>query len=155
MSNLLVLLFAVMETRTWSVQNMAWTIDTLVRTASRPRTWLLYSCTCQSRADYLSVLRKSMLEFGMLLPADFGDLLAGLVLLRVDADELTAELARCELVEIAETYGISHVDAEAAAMIDLGDPIFVENRTIAARALEYLGSGKFSPEDWRLIDNQL
>lgn len=153
MNNILVLLFAVLDSKAWSIGEMTSTVDRLITTATHPRPWLFDLCTCGSDADCLAVLRKAMQELGVFLPDDIGDLLAGLILFRFDRDDLSAEVARRHLVDVVDAYGTSCVDAEAAARLDLNDPAYAEIRGVAAKALEYLSGSHLSPTDRSLIEN--
>lgn len=91
-NNLLIILFAVLDCRTWShVQLTDWT-DRLTAKLEHPRSWLADLSMSSSVDDALEVIRKAMKEAGVALPDDIGDLMAGLVLLRFDRTDIQLRL---------------------------------------------------------------
>lgn len=153
MNNIIVLLFAALDSKAWGIEEAMPTIDRLVSAAASPRGWVLDLCTCKTDDDCLAVLRTAMQEFGVLLPGSVGDLMAGFVLYRFDKREISTENARHYLVDIVDAYGTSCVDAETAAELDLNDAIYKNFREMAVQALEYLSGIELLPADRRLVDS--
>ena len=152
MSNILVILFAVLDCKAWSIDQVRSWADRLIAIAVHPKTWLIDLSTGGSVDDCSEIVRNAMREFGIVLPSNAGDLMAGLVLLRFDNAGLAAESARQQLVDVVDAYGTSCVDAEAAERLDLMSSNYSEIRAAAEQALRYLNGGQFCESDRRLIE---
>jgi len=140
MNNLLVVLFVVLNCHAWSHGRLVAWADQLILKLERPKDWLSDLSICQSSEDALDSIRRAMKQFGIMLPDSIGDLMAGLILLRFDKGELSAEAARTHLVDVIDAYGARGVDAEAAGTLDLNDAVYAELRGQAEQTMNQLTS---------------
>ena len=77
-----------------------------------------------------------------MLPIDIGDIIAGLVLLRLDGDEISESEARKDLFDVVDAYGVLDIDPEAVVEMDLGSIPCVGMREKAKQSLMCLEKGK-------------
>ena len=150
--SLLVILFAILDCKVWSIDQIRLWADRLIAKSTHPRSWLIDLSVSGCTDDCVEVVRKAMWEFNVLLPDSTGDLMAGLILQRFDKAELSVEAARHYLVDVVDAYGASCVDAEAAGRLDLTDPTYSGIRDVAEQAMKYLGDGLLSEADRDLIE---
>lgn len=142
MSNILVILFSVLDCNVWSIDQLTSWADKLIARLEQPKAWLADLSISDTVDECLEVIRKTMKESGVLLPDDIGDLMAGLILLRFDNGDLSDEAARSQVIDVIDAYGASCADAEAAAQLDLNDAVYLRIREIAEQAMKHLSSGQ-------------
>ena len=138
MSNLVSMLFAVVDSDVWDASQVSEWAKRLSARLDRPKDWLNELRTCTSTEICLGLIRRVMNENGMVLPSDIGELMAGLTLLAFDDGRLSADEARAQLVDIIDAYGAAFVDAEAAGSLALDDKIYSEMRARAEDCIRYL-----------------
>ena len=137
MSNILVILFAILDCKVWSIAQVAAWADGHIDSVD--------SC--------LETVREAMRESGVLLPENVGELMAGFILLRYDAGELPEAQARSLIVDIVDAYETSSVDAEAAGTLSLDSSVYLDIRRSAEQALEYMSSDRYLESDRKLIND--
>lgn len=140
MYNLLVILFAVLDCKVWDIKQLVLWADRIIVRSAHPKAWLINISTSGSLEESLAVIRNAMKEFGVLLPDNVGDLMAGLILLRFDNREIPAEAVRHHLFDIIDSYGMSYIDVEATEELDLNNEVYSEIRKIAEQAMAHLKS---------------
>lgn len=153
MNNVLTILFAVLDCNAWSISQIISWSDGLISRLDHPRAWLIDLSVSNSVDDCLDVIREAMREFGLVLPENVGDLMAGLILLRFDNGELSSEDAIKYLADVVDAYEGGCVDAEAAGMLSLNDPVYSEIRKSAEFAVKYLTSEQLLETERRLVED--
>jgi len=154
MSNLLATLFAVLDCDAWSVSQLTSWTDRLISRLESPKIWLINLSINGSVNGCLEVICDTMKESNVLLPDDIGDLMAGLILLRFDNGEFSAEVAKTHLVDVIDAYGTNCVDAEAAGKLDLNDAVYNKFREMAKQAMRYLDSEQLLETERWLIETR-
>lgn len=153
MNNVLVLIFALLDSGAWDIRQLRSWADGLISKLNHPGGWLIELSVADDMQGAMDVVTDAMRIRGISLPSGIGDLLAGIILLRLDAGDLTVSKARSELIDVIDAYDVRYVDAEAAQEIDLTDQRFAMAREIASSALRYLGSSEMISADRTLLED--
>lgn len=154
--NLPAILFAILDSNTWDVsQLVSWT-DQLIPRLEKPKFWLIKLSLITSSEDGIKVIHEVLQEFGVILPENTGDLIAGFILLQFDNAKLSEGGTRSQLVDIIDSYeGVCGIDAEAAGKLDLTDPVYSGIRTFAKQTLKYLDSERMLEIERHFLEDQL
>ncbi len=165
MPNLLVALFAVVDTNTWSFQQIRSWADESLLCSQCPRLWLTDLSMSTSMEDALSAVRDGLRECMVVLPEDVGDLMAGLVFIRLHKGVIDSHEARRQLIDLVDAYSATHFDMESlmelgfensGAMLSTGVDQELERLSkTAEEVLKYLRDPKIYEKAWRLIEELL
>lgn len=154
-NNVLIILFAVLDTSSWDINELSYWVDRLLSRLEHPKTWISDLAINNSVASCLDIIRGAMKESGISFPDNIGNLMVGLILLRFDRGELSAEAARTQLIDIIDAYGTTFLDAEKAVKLDLNHTIYSEIREIAKKTMRYLYSEELLETEKKLITYEL
>lgn len=138
MNHILVILFAAIDSKLWSSEFVSTWADHLIVELKEPQSWLLDLSVNRTVESQLDVVREAMGEFFISLPDHFGDLLAGMILLRYCENSALKAITISELIDAADAYGVSGFDIEAVANIDLNSDACLEIKSYAKQNLEIL-----------------
>jgi len=152
MNNFLSILFAIVDSKVWNISRVVAWADQLIAKLDSPKTWLLDLSISDSIDSCLEVIREAMRESGVSLPGDFGELMAGFILIRFDNGELSEETARSYLVDVVDAYGTNSIDAEAVATLSLNSSVYSAFRQNAEQVLIYVSKGQFLETEQNLVN---
>lgn len=138
-----VTLFAVIETSTWTTDEVRSWADAVIQAAAVPASWALDLSLVEARRDASAVAMRAVEDAGLLLPDDFAELLVGLLYLRLQRGDLSRERFVAEVGDVVDAYQASAFDLESwtrnAANFDSGESPKAELGTLGARASDALG----------------
>lgn len=138
-----VTLFAVIETSTWTTDEVRSWADAVIQAAAVPASWVLDLSLVEARRDASAVAMRAVEDAGLLLPDDFAELLVGLLYLRLQRGDLSREKFVAEVGDVVDAYQASAFDLESwtrnAANFDSGESLKAKLGTLGAHASDALG----------------
>ncbi|MCK6523546.1 hypothetical protein L6R49_19215 [Myxococcota bacterium] len=106
------ILFSVVDTGAWSLDQLRTWADRLIEGRPRSDLWLLDLSTSRSVQEASSAVRRGLMDAQIMLPDDIGDLLVGLLALRFQRGQLDARQFSAAVGDVLDAYGASRLDVE-------------------------------------------
>lgn len=135
-------LFAVIETGTWTVEEVRAWADAVIQAVAVPARWVLDLSLARSRPDASAAATRALEEGGGMLPDDLPELMIGLLYLRLQRGDLSKRDFVAEVGDVADAYQASVFDSERwareATHLDSADSLRAELAALSARASETL-----------------
>jgi len=141
MKHPLVVLFAVLDGQVWSWDQLVSWADRQFMKSEAYEDWLVDLSRSKSLGAGLEVIRGAMKKSGIRLPDDIGDLMTGFISMRLDRGDISEREARSRLIEVADAYDVTGVDAQSARTVALDAPEFQQMKADAERSLKSLIEG--------------
>lgn len=122
MPSLLIPLYAAVESKLWELEDLRAWADWQIGRIDSPSTWLLdLSMSQNSEAAKVSI-RIALMGAGEVLPSDYGDLLAGFIILRAERKRLAREDLLRELFDVCDAYGVNGLDVDRLGELASAEP---------------------------------
>lgn len=112
MSHLPAVLFAAIDTGTWSVEQVRAWADRLVEDAAADAAWLFDLSVASTLRDAAKSVRQRFQERGFVLPDQFAELLVGLLYLRFRRGDLTRKQLEADVADVLDAYDTAAFDVE-------------------------------------------
>ena len=106
------ILFSIVDTGTWSLEELRTWADKLIEKLPRPALWLLDLSTSRSFPEAKSAIREGLKDAQIMLPDDLGDLLVGFLALRCQREQHQAQHFAAAVGDVLDAYGASRLDVE-------------------------------------------
>lgn len=106
------ILFSVVDTGTWSLEQLRTWADRLIERLPSPPVWLLDLSVSRSVQEAMSTIRVGLIEGQIVLPNDLGDLIVGLLALRYQRNDLQWDHFVKAVGDALDAYGGSRFDVD-------------------------------------------
>ena len=107
-----VILFSVVDTGAWSLEQLRTWADNVIEELPRPALWLLDLSASRSVQEANSAVQRGLKDAQIMLPDDIGDLLVGFLALRRQRGQLDARQFAAAVGDVLDAYGASRLDVE-------------------------------------------
>jgi hypothetical protein len=141
MASVLTSVFAALDSGAWDIAELARWANGSIRSLSQPPSWLIDLGMCMTIDEAVAIVRAEMQRQSVMLPSNYGDLMAGLILMRVKKGDLSESNARRSLVDVVDAYGSTFTDAEGAYKIDFAQPVCQQVQASSEAMLSALAKG--------------
>jgi hypothetical protein len=111
------ILFSVVDTETWSLNQLRTWADRVIEELPRPALWLLDLSTSRSVQEANSAVRRGLKDAQIMLPDDLGDLLVGFLALRCQRGQLDARQFAAAVGDVLDACGASRLDVEQWSLL--------------------------------------
>jgi hypothetical protein len=105
-------LFAVIDTGIWSVEQVRAWADRLIDEGAASTSWLFDLSVASTLGDAASAMRHRFVERGFVLPDDFAEVLVGLLYLRFQRGDLTRQQLEASVADVLDAYETPGFDVE-------------------------------------------
>lgn len=112
MSHLPAVLFAAIDTETWSVEQVRAWAHKLVEDAAAQAAWLFDLSVASTLRDAASSVRQRFHERGFVIPDEFAELLVGLLYLRFRRGDLTWKQLEANVADVLDAYDTPAFDVD-------------------------------------------
>ncbi|MEM7157608.1 MAG: hypothetical protein AAF799_32510 [Myxococcota bacterium] len=153
MENLLVALFAVVDAELWSVATLVEWVDARISEREDSPSWLLELSLCKTSETAEACLSRALVDAQRMLPEDYGDLLAGCIVLRGERVGVTKPDLVGQLFDVCDSYdGVGGLEvSQLGALLEAGDDAIANAWPELDAALMPLRS-RAEREDQRLLE---
>lgn len=105
-------LFAVIDTRLWSIDQIRAWADKLITEMTDPASWLLNVSVATTSEEAANAVREALRARGVVLPEDIGGLLIGLLCRRFTRGDSARAQFIAEVADVLDAYEVSGPDVE-------------------------------------------
>jgi hypothetical protein len=141
---ILTILFAIFETKYWTLNNFKKWVDNIIAIQDKPELWLIEISTAKSYKEIGSIIKKTLINNQLMFDEDLLDIVeVGLLLIKYDNDRGNEEeITKIILDTIDASEGLevnnTFLDIESASNCSLNDACYDAVRTITYEALNFL-----------------
>ncbi|NVB41815.1 hypothetical protein G6O69_28540 [Pseudenhygromyxa sp. WMMC2535] len=110
LTDLLVSLYAIVDSELWDAEALRAWADSRISELDRPSEWILNLSMCGSGEAAQASLSAALEETGVVLPENYGDLLAGCIILRSERTGSTKQELLVRLFDACDAYAINGLE---------------------------------------------
>lgn len=149
---MLIILFGILDVGVWKKSELVAWADELMTKLDSPPYWLTKLSMCKDLTGAKEVVRTELKKTGTTLPENMGDYLVGLMLFRLDNNQVSDVEAKAEILDLIDAYGITEYDLEGSLKIPLNDTRYDHLREIGVELMEYATDTKQLVNDCKISD---
>ncbi len=145
---------ALLESNFWKHSELTGWADEQIADLDWPETWVMNLSVSANSKEAIDVIRSAMYDSGTQVPANYGEVLIGLSVLKFEQGDSGYEEAEKEVFEVADAYEITSNVTDELGRVDLNIESISLCKELATKAIQYVDAGNYVESDMRLLGDR-